>query len=146
MNGTTIGFGADVLSTKVESDLCQTTPDDLTKFGMIPELIGRFTTIVSVKDLNKEELVKVLTTVKNNYIDQYKYLFSIDKIKLNFDKKAIEQIAENCLKLKTGARGLHTEIERVLMPHMFNTTKYKDKNINKINITKEDVISPKSLL
>ena len=146
MNGTTIGFGADVLTSKVQSDLCQTTPDDLTKFGMIPELIGRFTTIVSVADLDKDELVKVLTTVKNNYVEQYKYLFSIDKIKLHFDKKALEQIAENCLKLKTGARGLHTEIERVLMPHMFNVKKYKDNNLTKINITKEDVINPKSLL
>lgn len=146
MTGTTIGFGADVLTSKVETDLSQTSPDDLTKFGMIPELIGRFTTVVSVKDLDKDELVKVLTTVKNNYIDQYKYLFSLDKIKLTFDKKALEQIAENCLKLKTGARGLHTEIERVLMPHMFYIKKYKDNLTTKINITKEDVLNPKVLL
>lgn len=144
VNGSTIGFGADVLTTKQQTDLKATTPDDLTRFGLIPELIGRFATIVSVNDLTKEELVKVLTGVKNNYIDQYKYLFHLDGVKLTFDKKALEQIADNCLKLKTGARGLHTEIERVLIPHMFNMKKYKDNNVTKINITKEDVINPKA--
>jgi ATP-dependent Clp protease ATP-binding subunit ClpX len=63
--------------------------------------IGRFTTTVSISELNKEELIRVLTTVKNNYIDQYKYLLSIDNIKLEFSDDALEQIVENCLKLKT---------------------------------------------
>ena len=97
-------------------------------------------------ELNKEELLRVLTEVKNNYIDQYKYLLSIDNIKLTFDTEALEQIVDNCLTLKTGARGLHTEIERVLMPHMFNTKQYRENNITEINITREQVLKPKSLL
>ena len=145
-NGTTIGFGADIKDKKVEGDLTEVTPDDLTKYGMIPEFIGRFTTTVSIKELNKEELLRVLTEVKNNYIEQYKYLLSIDNIKLEFTDGALEQIVENCLTLKTGARGLHTEIERCLMPHMFNTKKYRENNVTEINITREQVLEPKSLL
>jgi ATP-dependent Clp protease ATP-binding subunit ClpX len=145
-NGTTIGFGADIRDKKLEGDLTEVTPDDLTKYGMIPEFIGRFTTTVSIGELNKEELLRVLTEVKNNYIEQYKYLLSIDDIKLTFTKSALEQMVENCLKLKTGARGLHTEIEKVLMPHMFNTKKYRENNIKEINITKEQVLEPKSIL
>jgi len=145
-NGTTIGFGADIRDKKVEGDLTEVTPDDLTKYGMIPEFIGRFTTTVSIKELNKEELLRVLTEVKNNYIEQYKYLLSIDNIKLEFTNDALEQIVENCLTLKTGARGLHTEIERCLMPHMFNTKKYRENNVTEINITREQVLEPKSLI
>ena len=145
-NGTTIGFGAEIKDKKVEGDLTEVTPDDLTKYGMIPEFIGRFTTTVSIKELNKEELLRVLTEVKNNYIDQYKYLLSIDNIKLEFADEALEQIVDNCLTLKTGARGLHTEIERCLMPHMFNTKQYRENNITEINITREQVLKPKSLL
>jgi len=145
-NGTTIGFGAEIKDKKVEGDLSEVTPDDLTRYGMIPEFIGRFTTTVSIKDLNKEELLRVLSEVKNNYIEQYKYLLSIDDIKLMFTPSALEQMVENCLKLKTGARGLHTEIEKVLMPHMFNTKKYRENTIKEINITREQVLEPKSLV
>ena len=145
-NGSMIGFGADIKDKKTEGDLKEVTPDDLTKYGMIPEFIGRFTTTVSIGELNKEELLKVLTGVKNNYIDQYKYLLSVDSIKLEFDEGALEQMVENCLKLKTGARGLHTEIEKVLMPHMFNTKKYRENNVTEINITREQVLEPKSLV
>jgi ATP-dependent Clp protease ATP-binding subunit ClpX len=145
-NGTTIGFGADIKDSKKEGDLSEVTPDDLTRYGMIPEFIGRFTTTVSIGELSNKELLRVLTEVKNNYIDQYKYLLSIDDIKLEFTDGALEQIVENCLKLKTGARGLHTEIERCLMPHMFNTKKYRENNITEINITREQVLKPKSLL
>ena len=145
-NGTTIGFGADIKDKKVEGDLSEVTPDDLTRYGMIPEFIGRFTTTVSIQELNKGELLQVLSEVKNNYIEQYQYLLSIDDIKLTFTPSALEQIVENCLKLKTGARGLHTEIEKVLMPHMFNTKKYRENTIKEINITREQVLEPKSLV
>ncbi len=145
-NGSTIGFGADIKDKKVEGDLTEVTPDDLTKYGMIPEFIGRFTTTVSIGELNKEELLRVLTEVKNNYIAQYTYLLSIDNINLEFTDGALEQIVENCLTLKTGARGLHTEIERCLMPHMFNTKKYRENNVTEINITREQVLEPKSLI
>lgn len=145
-NGTSIGFGAEIKNNRKEMELTNVTPDDLTKFGMIPEFIGRFTTTVSVSNLSKKEMIQVLTGVKNNYIDQYKYLLSIDDIELEFTEDAIEQLAENTLKLKTGARGLHTEIERVLMPHMYHTKKYKENNVKKININQEQILHPKTLI
>jgi ATP-dependent Clp protease ATP-binding subunit ClpX len=145
-NGTSMGFGAKIKDQNTEGDLTLVTPDDLTRFGMIPEFIGRFTTTVSIGELNKEDLKKVLTEVKNNYIQQYQYLLSIDDIELTFTDDALDQIVDNCLKLKTGARGLHTEIEKVLMPHMFNTRKYRENNIKKININQEQVLKPKAIL
>lgn len=143
--GSTIGFGADFKNAE-DVVLSDTTPDDLTRFGMIPEFVGRFTTTVALQDLNKEELLRVLTEVKNNYIEQYGYLFKIDGVTLNFEQSALEQIVDNCITLKTGARGLHTEIERVLMPHMFNIKTYEKNNITKININRSMVLEPKSLI
>ena len=143
LNGTSIGFGADIKDKQKESELHLVSPDDLTSFGMIPEFIGRFTTTVSVANLTKDELIKVLTSVKNNYIDQYKYLLSIDGIELNFTNGALGQLAENTLKLNTGARGLHTEIEKVLMNHMYNTKQYRSDKVTTLEITREEVLEPK---
>jgi ATP-dependent Clp protease ATP-binding subunit ClpX len=140
--GTSIGFGAKIKDQRKEGDLNDVSPDDLVKFGMIPEFIGRFTTTVNVENLTKEELVTVLTGIKNNYIDQYKYLLSLDNIELNFTEDALDQLAENTLVLKTGARGLHTEIERVLMPHMFYTKKYRDNKVLNINIDRKQILEP----
>lgn len=144
--GSAIGFGADIKTNNYKPDLDCVTPDDLTKFGMIPEFVGRFATTISIQELDKVQLKKVLTGVKNNYIAQYQYLLSLDNIDLTFDDSAIEQIVSNCLTLKTGARGLQTEVERTLMPHMFNVSKYKKKGIKKINISQELVKEPKELL
>lgn len=144
--GTAIGFGADIKRKDQDVSLREVTPDDLTKFGMIPEFIGRFTTTVTLEELNKEQLIKVLTGIKNNYIDQYKYLFSLDEVELEFDDTAIDEIVEECLKLKVGARGLHTIIERTLMPHMFNIRRYAENNFKKVNINRKLVKEPKSLL
>lgn len=145
LKGTTIGFSAEIKSMD-EITLDNIVPDDLTKFGMIPEFIGRFATTIPVEDLTEEQLVAVLTNIKNNFIDQYKYLFSLDNIKLEFTDEAIVKISQNCIKLKTGARGLQTEIEKVLMPHMFNISLYKKNDITQINITQEFVDNPKALI
>ena len=92
IKGTSIGFGASLAKTHDEADLSAVTPDDLTKFGMIPEFVGRFTTAVSLTDLNEDQLLRVLTDIKNNYIDQYKYLFSLDEVELEFDNSALKQL------------------------------------------------------
>jgi ATP-dependent Clp protease ATP-binding subunit ClpX len=112
---------------------------------MIPEFIGRFTTTVSIQELNKDQLIQILTDVKNNYVSQYKYLLKLDDIELNFNKDALDQIAENTLTLKTGARGLHTEIERVLMCHMYNTKTYRQNKIKILNIDRDQVKNPKPI-
>jgi ATP-dependent Clp protease ATP-binding subunit ClpX len=144
--GSSIGFAAEIKNNKKEAELASVTPDDLIKFGMIPEFIGRFTTTVNVNDLYKEDLIKVLTQIKNNYIDQYKYLFSLDDIVLKFTDDALDQLAENTLKLKTGARGLHTELERVLMVHMFYTKFYREQGTKEIIIDRDQIITPKTYI
>lgn len=145
LKGTTMGFGADI-QTSVVPDLGSISPDDLVKFGMIPEFIGRFTTTVSLEELDKDQLLKVMTSIKNNHIKQYQYLFALDEVELTFDDSALSTIADNCLKLGTGARGLHTEIERTLIPHMFNIKRYQKNKMLKINITQDMVINPKPLI
>lgn len=144
--GTTIGFGAEVKSKTESQDLSEVRPDDLTRFGMIPEFIGRFTTTCALEELTLEQLVMVLTNIKNSFIEQYKYLLSLDNIDLIFTDNAIRKIAQNCIDLKTGARGLHTELERILLPHMFHTKKYKDNNITELVIDEELVINPKQII
>lgn len=142
-----IGFSANLKTTDSSTKyLNKVLPNDLSKFGMIPEFIGRFTNRVAISELTKEQLIEILTNVKNNYLDQYEYLMSLDNIKLSFNSDAIELIVDNCLTLKTGARGLHSEIERVLLPHMFNTKQYISNGTTDIVITKDLVESPKSLL
>jgi ATP-dependent Clp protease ATP-binding subunit ClpX len=144
--GTTIGFGAEVKSKDEAQDLSKVTPDDLTRFGMIPEFIGRFTTTCALEQLTLEQLVNVLTNIKNSFIEQYKYLLSLDDIELTFTDEAIRKIAQNCIDLKTGARGLHTELERILLPHMFHTKKYKENNITKLTIDEDLVNNPKEII
>ena len=144
--GSSIGFGADVRHKEEELDLSQVTPEDLTKFGMIPEFIGRFTTTCALKQLTLEQLVSVLSSVKNSFLEQYEYLFSLDDVRLTFTPDAIRQIAQNCIDLKTGARGLHSELERILLPHMFHVRKYKENNIEELIIDQELVIEPKALV
>jgi ATP-dependent Clp protease ATP-binding subunit ClpX len=146
LQGSTIGFGAEVKSKNDPVSLTLVTPEDLTKYGMIPEFIGRFTTSVVLEELVKDQLVKILTSVKNSFIDQYKYLFSIDGIDLKFTKDAIVQIADNCVVLKTGARGLQYEVEKTLLPHMFHISQYKEKNITELTITKNLVLKPRHIL
>lgn len=142
--GTSIGFGADVKNKEVKNE--KITSSDLVKFGMIPEFVGRFTTHVSLEELSTEQMLQILTEVKNSYIDQYKYIFELESIELTFDYSALEQIVSNCVDSKTGARGLHSEIEKCLLVHMYNVKKYKKNGITKINITRELVTNPISII
>lgn len=144
VKGTSIGFQAEVKQDTI-GFLDQTTPDDIVKFGMIPEFVGRFPTWVSLDELSLENLISILTEVKSNFIDQYKWLFAQDGIELEFDFAALETVAQNTIKNKTGARGLHSELERVLMPHMFNLVAYKEAGINTVYIDKDLVNNPRIL-
>lgn len=141
-----IGFNANIKSKSQEQQISELIPEDLTRFGMIPEFIGRFTTTITLNQLTVEQLVEVLTSVKNNFIEQYQYLFTIDGIDLQFTAAALEKIAQNCVDLKIGARGLHTEIERVLMPHMFHIRKYKELGKHTLIIDVDLVNEPKALI
>lgn len=141
IRGTSIGFQAEV-SVDRAGDLDQVTPDDLVRFGMIPEFVGRFPSWVALNELALEDLISILTEIKHSYVDQYQWLFAQDQVALEFDKSALEQVAKNTLKNKTGARGLHSELERVLLPHMFNLARYKEQGINQVQITDDLVNIP----
>jgi len=144
IRGTSIGFQAEV-SVDRAGDLDQVTPDDLVRFGMIPEFVGRFPSWVALKELALEDLISILTEIKHSYVDQYQWLFAQDQVALDFDKSALEQVAKNTLKNKTGARGLHSELERVLLPHMFNLARYKEQGIDQVKITDDLVNTPTEL-
>lgn len=143
VQGTSIGFSADMQ--RAESSLDQTSPDDLVRFGLIPEFVGRFPTWVGLEELTQADLVKILIGIKHSYIEQYKWLFEQDEISLDFTPDALEQIATNTIANKTGARGLHSELERVLLPHMYRLAEYRRNNITSIKIDKNLVNTPKEL-
>jgi ATP-dependent Clp protease ATP-binding subunit ClpX len=147
-DGHGIGFNSKLKDKEKQKELYmdKLTPDDLTSFGMIPEFTGRFTSRVHITELTKEQLIQILTDVKNSYIQQYVYLLGLDNIELEFTADAIEQIAENCLKMKTGARGLHSEIERVLLPTMYGVQQIKKSGVDKITVTLEAVENPELLI
>ena len=144
LKGTSIGFNAEVQN-DAKGDLDLVTPDDIVKFGMIPEFVGRFPSWVALRELSLDDLISILTSVKHCYVDQYKWLFEQDQIELEFDTDALICIAENTMKNKTGARGLHSELERVLLPHMFNLKQYHTQGINRVLIDKSLVNTPKEL-
>jgi ATP-dependent Clp protease ATP-binding subunit ClpX len=142
VRGTSIGFGASVSS---EVDHVEHTADDLVRFGLIPEFVGRFPTTVSLEQLSKEQLVNILTGVKHNFVEQYKWLFDQDGVELEFDPESLDLIAERTISTKTGARGLHSELERVLLPHMFDLSQYRKQNIIKVVINRDQVNIPMTL-
>ncbi len=132
--GSGIGFGVDV-KTNAEGKLGDMEPDDLVKFGMIPEFVGRFPTWVGLTQLTEEQLKFVLTEIKNSLIAQYTYLFETDGVKLKFSDEALLEIAKNAATRKTGARSLQAELERILMPHMFSLKEYAKQDITEVVIT-----------
>lgn len=144
IKGTSIGFGAKITD-DVKGQLDQTTPDDLVRFGLIPEFVGRFPTWVALQELDKADLVRILQEVKHNYVSQYQWLFKQDDVDLEFTKDSLDLIAERTIKNKTGARGLHSELERVLLPHMYNLSRYRSDGIKHVDIDKTLVNSPKEL-
>ena len=145
VQGTNMGFGATFSdSSKIDNELV--TPDDLVRYGMIPEFVGRFGSCVSLQALTKPQLINILTEIKNNFISQYKWLFDQDGISLEFDTESLDTIAERTLQTKTGARGLHTELERALLPHMFDLPRYRRQNILQVVINKELINTPMTLI
>ena len=137
-----LGFGADVKSPKsveAQSMSAIATHQDLVKFGLIPELVGRLPVITSLSPMDKKTLVRIMTEPKNSIIKQYAELFRLDGVSLTFDNAALEKIADLTIERKTGARGLRSIIESVLKDLMFETPSNKD--IKEIVVTEEMVLS-----
>ena len=116
-----IGFGASVKDTQasVASIVETLEPEDLVKYGLIPEFVGRLPVISTLHELDEEALVRILQEPKNALVNQYKYLFNIDEVELDFRSEALLEIAKKALKRKTGARGLRSIMEELLMDTMF---------------------------
>lgn len=135
-----IGFNTEVSqkTTKELSELFQeVTPQDLVKFGLIPEFVGRVPICVSLRGLDREALVKILTEPKNALIKQYQKLFGMDGVELTFDEDAVAAIADKAFERKTGARGLRSIMEGVMMDTMYQIP--SDETIESCVITKEAV-------
>ncbi|ABL05850.1 ATP-dependent Clp protease ATP-binding subunit ClpX [Mycobacterium ulcerans] len=135
-----LGFGAEVRS-KAEIDttdhFAEVMPEDLIKFGLIPEFIGRLPVVASVTNLDKESLVKILSEPKNALVKQYTRLFEMDGVELEFTDDALEAIADQAIHRGTGARGLRAIMEEVLLPVMYDIPSRDD--VAKVVVTKETV-------
>lgn len=135
-----LGFGGEVHGKK-ELDqidwMKDVTPHDLVKYGLIPELVGRIPVITSLNGLDEEALVRILREPKNSLLNQYKKLFDLDKVDLEFTEDALVAVAKKTLERKTGARGLRSIMEDILMPLMYRVP--SDYTIEKVVITKGTV-------
>ena len=136
-----IGFNAEIAE-KHEYDmdvlLHEVLPQDLVKYGLIPELVGRLPVTVSLDLLDKEALIRILTEPKSAIVKQYQKLLELDGVKLEFDRDALTAIAETTLKRKTGARGLRAIMEKIMMDTMFRVP--SDETIKECRITKDAVL------
>ena len=137
-----MGFGADIQSKK-DIDRYkvfeQILPQDLLKFGMIPEFIGRLPIIATLKELNREALIKITTEPKNALVKQYKKLLKMDDVELEFEQEALEAIVDKAIERKTGARGLRSIIEEIMRDIMFDIP--SNEKIEKCIITKDTVLN-----
>ena len=136
-----MGFGADIESKK-DIDRYkvfeQILPQDLLKFGMIPEFIGRLPIIATLKELDRDALIKITTEPKNALVKQYKKLLQMDDVELIFEHEALEAIVDKAIERKTGARGLRSIIEEIMRDIMFDIP--SNEKIEQCIVTKETVL------
>ncbi|GHV12824.1 ATP-dependent Clp protease ATP-binding subunit ClpX [Fibrobacterales bacterium] len=131
-SGGGMGFGADVLShneSNVGELLKKCEPEDLIGYGLLPELVGRLPVIVSLDELDEKALLKILTVPQNSLIKQYKQLFAMDKVKLEWTDDALDEIVKKTVEQKTGARGLRSVMERILIPYMFDISNFHETTL-----------------
>jgi len=134
-----IGFGAPLHSKRDESMLfSEVLPEDLHKFGLIPEFIGRLPVVTTVSPLDQSALMDILTEPKNALVKQYQRMFELDGVELEFEKGALEAIADLAVLRQTGARGLRAILEEVLGPIMFEVP--SSDEVARVVVTKEAVI------
>ena len=136
-----IGFNAEIVSKsnrELDELLKEVTAQDLVKFGLIPEFVGRVPISVSLEGLDEDALVRILTEPKNALIKQYQTLFEMDEVQLIFEEEAVRCIARQAMERKTGARGLRSIIERVMVDIMFKIP--SDDTISTCTITEDAVL------
>ncbi|MCA9818830.1 MAG: ATP-dependent Clp protease ATP-binding subunit ClpX, partial [Cyanobacteria bacterium HKST-UBA01] len=146
-NNRSIGFGADKPLTSWEREqktskiLMETSPDDLIKFGLIPEFVGRIPVIAVLEALDTEALIKILVEPKNSLVKQYKQLLKLDNVDLSFEDEAIKAIAEEALKRKTGARALRSIVEEMMLDIMYEVPSRDDIKVCRIT---KDLVDKRS--
>lgn len=141
MTPSSVGFGAQIAQKKTEltNIFRQVTSQDLVKFGLVPELVGRLPVITTLDDLDEEALVRILTEPKNALIKQYQKLFGYDDLELEIEPDALTEIASQAIQRKTGARGLRGIIEGILMETMYHAPSVE--NARKVVVTKDCVVN-----
>ncbi|MDD6275920.1 MAG: ATP-dependent Clp protease ATP-binding subunit ClpX [Clostridia bacterium] len=140
IGGSALGFGATIKDKKefsTEKAMAKVIPQDITKYGLIPELVGRLPVITTLKELDEAALVRILTEPKNAIVKQYQSLMKMDGVTLEFTDDALSEIAKKTLEKKTGARGLRAIMENILMPIMYAVP--SDKSVQSVTVTKECV-------
>lgn len=139
--GNVLGFGQTKKGKSDEKDVINfVEPDDLVKYGLIPELIGRLHMIATLNEITEDDMVHILNEPKNALTKQYQKLFKMDEVTLNFDKLALKEIAKLALQRKTGARGLRSILEDIMLDIMYDLPDYKGKTVT---ITKDVVLKQK---
>ncbi len=137
-----VGFGAELKNAKgmeLSEAYAEVIPQDLVKYGLIPELVGRIPVITALEDLDQDALVRILREPKNALTKQYQALFHMDNVELNFEDAALQAMAKETLEKKTGARGLRSVMENVLQPIMYQCP--SDTDIEKVVITEDTVLN-----
>ena len=134
-----IGFGTKLKQEEEKNYLTEVKPEDLIKYGLIPEFVGRFSMITAIDQLSEPQLVKILTEPRNALIKQTQYLFGLDNIQIEFTKDAKESIAKKAKALGTNARGLKNILDSIVLPYQFDAAEMRAKGVNKIQITREVV-------
>jgi len=140
-HGHSMGFGATLASNEPANYsklISEITPEDLINFGLIPEFVGRLPIVVGVDALSEEALISILTQPKNATIKQYKKLFKMDGVDVEFDDDALREVAKQAIKLNTGARGLRSILEGIMLNLMYDIP--SDDSIEKIHITKDVIL------
>ena len=134
-----MGFGTQLREQDDKNYLTDVKPEDLIKYGLIPEFVGRFSMITSIDPLNEQQLIRILTEPKNAILRQVHYLFSLDNIAIEFTKEAKQSIARKAKSLGTNARGLKNIVDTVVLPYQFDAEEMRTKGVAKITITNQVV-------
>ncbi len=128
--GNILGFNQEKKTKKEQDNIIeQIEPDDLVKYGLIPELIGRLHMIATLNEIDEDAMIHILTEPKNALIKQYSKLFDMDEVKLKFDKTSLKEIAVKAIERKTGARGLRSILEDIMLDVMYELPEYKNKTV-----------------
>jgi ATP-dependent Clp protease ATP-binding subunit ClpX len=134
-----MGFGTQLREQDDKNYLTDVKPEDLIKYGLIPEFVGRFSMITSIDPLNEQQLIRILTEPKNAILRQVHYLFGLDNIAIEFTKEAKQSIALKAKALGTNARGLKNIVDTVVLPYQFDAEEMRTKGVAKITITNQVV-------